>query len=245
MAPQAAARAVGPRAGDRGLPQRRRRQARRRWSASSSALAQPDRPFHASVTELQALAAARKGDLKRARSELWTAIIKDAAAPQGAQQRAQAMLALSTARPRANRVDDPRFAYPAGRAPAAAVADRLRHRSTRRSRRWSASAIAGVLRPQASSSPTRTPAAIQVTLPAPVVERFLAAVRRLRQLRHAASGDRRLRRRWSGRPTSARARRSSRILTTPPVVAEGKVFAKDAESTVSAFDADTGRGSGA
>jgi outer membrane protein assembly factor BamB len=34
---------------------------------------------------------------------------------------------------------------------------------------------------------------------------------------------------------------SERILTTPPVVAEGKVFAKDAESTVSAFNADTGQ----
>ena len=34
---------------------------------------------------------------------------------------------------------------------------------------------------------------------------------------------------------------SSRILTAPPVVADGKVFAKDAESTVSAFDADTGQ----
>jgi outer membrane protein assembly factor BamB len=33
---------------------------------------------------------------------------------------------------------------------------------------------------------------------------------------------------------------SERILTAPPVVAEGKVFAKDAESTVSAFDANTG-----
>jgi outer membrane protein assembly factor BamB len=34
---------------------------------------------------------------------------------------------------------------------------------------------------------------------------------------------------------------SSRILTTPPVVADGKVFAKDAQSTVSAFEADTGK----
>lgn len=34
---------------------------------------------------------------------------------------------------------------------------------------------------------------------------------------------------------------SSRILTSPPVVAEGKVFAKDAHSTVSAFNADTGQ----
>ncbi len=32
----------------------------------------------------------------------------------------------------------------------------------------------------------------------------------------------------------------TRILTTPPVVAEGKVFAKDAQGTVSAFNADTG-----
>jgi len=55
------------------------------------ALAQADRPFHVSVIELQALAAARKGDLKRAK-ELWTDIAKDPGAPQGAQQRAQAML---------------------------------------------------------------------------------------------------------------------------------------------------------
>lgn len=34
---------------------------------------------------------------------------------------------------------------------------------------------------------------------------------------------------------------SSRVLTTPPVVAEGKVFAKDAHGTVSAFNADTGQ----
>lgn len=54
-------------------------------------LASPERPFHTSAMELQALAAARKGDLKRAR-ELWTAISKDTSSPQGAQQRAQAML---------------------------------------------------------------------------------------------------------------------------------------------------------
>jgi len=34
---------------------------------------------------------------------------------------------------------------------------------------------------------------------------------------------------------------SSRILTAPPVVADGKVFVKDAQSTVSAFNADTGQ----
>ena len=59
--------------------------------AKLGALAQADRPFHVSVLELQALAAARKGDLKRAK-ELWTDISKDSASPQGAQQRAQAML---------------------------------------------------------------------------------------------------------------------------------------------------------
>ncbi len=34
---------------------------------------------------------------------------------------------------------------------------------------------------------------------------------------------------------------SSRVLTTPPVVADGRVFVKDAQSTVSAFEADTGK----
>ncbi len=34
---------------------------------------------------------------------------------------------------------------------------------------------------------------------------------------------------------------SDRVLTTPPIVADGKVFVKDAESTVSAFRADTGQ----
>jgi hypothetical protein len=34
---------------------------------------------------------------------------------------------------------------------------------------------------------------------------------------------------------------SSRVLTTPPIMADGKVFVKDAQSTVSAFDAETGK----
>lgn len=54
-------------------------------------LAGPDRPFRLSVRELEALVAARKGDTKRAR-ELWTEIAKDPQAPQGAAQRAGAML---------------------------------------------------------------------------------------------------------------------------------------------------------
>jgi hypothetical protein len=57
------------------------------------ALAQPERPFHASALELEAFAAARKGDLASAR-KMWNEIVKDPAAPQGAQQRAQALLAL-------------------------------------------------------------------------------------------------------------------------------------------------------
>jgi len=55
------------------------------------ALAQPERPFHGSAMELEALAAAHKGDLKKAR-ELWTSLVKDAAGPPGAAQRAQALL---------------------------------------------------------------------------------------------------------------------------------------------------------
>jgi hypothetical protein len=62
--------------------------------AKLAPLAEPNRPFHGSVTELQALDAAKKGDSKRA-DELWTDIIKDPAAPPGARQRAQALLNLS------------------------------------------------------------------------------------------------------------------------------------------------------
>ncbi len=56
-------------------------------------LAAPDRPFHASVLELQALAALRKGDVKKAR-EVWNEILKDQVVAQGAAQRAQALLNL-------------------------------------------------------------------------------------------------------------------------------------------------------
>ena len=56
-------------------------------------LAAPGRPFRLSVRELQALVAARKGDLKQAR-ELWTEISKDPQLPQGTQQRVTAMLNL-------------------------------------------------------------------------------------------------------------------------------------------------------
>ena len=62
-------------------------------AAKLEPLAQPERPFHASALELEALAAARKGDLAAAR-KMWNEIIKDPATPQGAQQRAQALLTL-------------------------------------------------------------------------------------------------------------------------------------------------------
>jgi hypothetical protein len=57
-----------------------------------AALSGPDRPFHLSAREVQALAAAKKGDVKRAR-ELWEELVKDREAPNGVHQRAQIMLA--------------------------------------------------------------------------------------------------------------------------------------------------------
>jgi hypothetical protein len=66
------------------------------YMAALEPLAGPDKPFRASVRELQALVASQKGDLKRAR-ELWTEITRDSSAPQGMAQRAQAMLSLNGA----------------------------------------------------------------------------------------------------------------------------------------------------
>ncbi len=65
-------------------------------AAKLEPLAGPDRPFRISVREVEALAAARKGDTKRAR-ELWGEIAKDPGTPQGAAQRASAMLNLYAA----------------------------------------------------------------------------------------------------------------------------------------------------
>jgi hypothetical protein len=53
----------------------------------------PERPFHVSAVEIEALNAARKGDLAAAR-KMWNEIAKNPGAPQGAQQRAQALLSL-------------------------------------------------------------------------------------------------------------------------------------------------------
>ena len=59
--------------------------------ANLEPLTGPERAYRLSVRELQALAAQRKGDMKRAR-EIWAEIARDPGAPQGALQRAQAML---------------------------------------------------------------------------------------------------------------------------------------------------------
>jgi hypothetical protein len=59
--------------------------------AKLAAVSGPERAFHGSGVELQALVALRKGDLKKAR-ELWTSLVKDPTAPPGAQQRSQALL---------------------------------------------------------------------------------------------------------------------------------------------------------
>jgi hypothetical protein len=52
------------------------------------------RPYRVTVRELQALAAVQKGDVKKAK-ELWGEIAKDPEAPQGAVQRATALINLN------------------------------------------------------------------------------------------------------------------------------------------------------
>lgn len=52
-----------------------------------------DRPFRMSARELQAIALAKKGDIKGARA-IWEEISKDATAPAGVTQRTAAMLTL-------------------------------------------------------------------------------------------------------------------------------------------------------
>lgn len=88
--------------------------------------------------------------------------------------------------------------------------------------------------------PDKDAASIQITLPAPVVNDSWPQSGGFANyaMQHLAIGDS-PQVIWTvdvGSGTS-----SSRVLTTPPVVAEGKVFAKDAESNVSAYNADTGQ----
>ena len=82
---------VRPRAGDRGLPQRRHRQARGDGRPSSTRCARPtgrSMPASPSCRRWRRHARATSSGAR----ELWTTIVKDPASPQGAQQRAQAML---------------------------------------------------------------------------------------------------------------------------------------------------------
>jgi len=88
--------------------------------------------------------------------------------------------------------------------------------------------------------PDKDAASIQVTLPAPVVNESWPQSGGFANyaMQHLAIGDA-PQVVWTADVGSGSS--SSRILTTPPVVADGKVFAKDAQSTVSAYTADTGQ----
>jgi outer membrane protein assembly factor BamB len=88
--------------------------------------------------------------------------------------------------------------------------------------------------------PDKDAGSIQVTLPAPVVNDSWPQSGGFANyaMQHLAIGDS-PQVVWTTDIGSGSS--SSRILTTPPVVADGKVFAKDAESTVSAYTADTGQ----
>lgn len=88
--------------------------------------------------------------------------------------------------------------------------------------------------------PDKDAASIQVTLPAPVVNESWPQSGGFANyaMQHLAIGDS-PQVVWTADVGSGSS--SSRILTTPPVVADGKVFAKDAQSTVSAYTADTGQ----
>ena len=88
--------------------------------------------------------------------------------------------------------------------------------------------------------PDKDAGSIQVTLPAPVVNDSWPQSGGFANyaMQHLAIGDS-PQVVWTADVGSGSS--SSRILTTPPVVADGKVFAKDAESTVSAYTADTGQ----
>jgi outer membrane protein assembly factor BamB len=88
--------------------------------------------------------------------------------------------------------------------------------------------------------PDREAAGIQVVLPAPAVNDSWPQSGGYANyaMHHLAIGDS-PQIAWTANVGAGSG--SERLLTTPPVVAEGRVFVKDAESTVSAFEADTGK----
>ena len=155
-------------------------------------LAGPDRPFRLSVRELQALAAVRKGDIKRAR-ELWT---RDRQGSRHAAGRRTAR--LGDAQPlRPGRGEVESCGRIACRRPRPACCRRLL--PCRCPAATSVTDIFGKTKPplpgervavfseRSELEPDKEMASVQIVLPAPVGQRLLAAVRRLHQLRHAPS----------------------------------------------------------
>jgi len=88
--------------------------------------------------------------------------------------------------------------------------------------------------------PDREAAGVQITLPAPAVNDSWPQSGGFANyaMHHLAISDS-PQIVWSA-PVGVGSNKE-RLLTTPPVVADGRVFVKDAESTVSAFEADTGK----
>jgi len=97
-----------------------------------------------------------------------------------------------------------------------------------------------VMQDRRDVEPDKDAASIQVVLPGPVVNDSWPQSGGFanHSMQHLAIGDS-PQIIWTADVGAGSS--SSRILTTPPVVADGKVFAKDAESTVTAFNADTGQ----
>ncbi len=207
-------------------------------------LAAPDRPFRLSVRELQALVAARKGDLKRAR-ELWTEITKDPRCRRAPQQRWR-RCSPSTAPRRRSRVMAKALRAIDSRVLLVALllSVSLSGCDCRHLRQEEAAAAGRAHRrssPTASDiEPDKDMANVQIVLPAPVVNDSWPQSGGFANyaMHNLAVGDS-PQIIWTADVGAGSS--SSRILTTPPVVADGKVFAKDAQSTVSAFNADTGQ----
>jgi outer membrane protein assembly factor BamB len=97
-----------------------------------------------------------------------------------------------------------------------------------------------VMQDRKEIEPDKDAASIQVVLPGPVVNDSWPQSGSFANyaMQHLAVGDS-PQIIWTADVGAGSS--SSRILTTPPVVADGKVFAKDAESTVTAYNADTGQ----
>src|SRR5436309_15498133 len=97
-----------------------------------------------------------------------------------------------------------------------------------------------VMQDRRDVEPDKDAASIQVVLPGPVVNDSWPQSGGFanHSMQHLAIGDS-PQIIWTADVGAGSS--SSRILTTPPVVADGKVFAKDAESTVTAITADTGQ----